>query len=63
MVGALGPIPERVLRRDKMDSGGYERTSVTNGREPVNGAKVAGYINGHKKKVRFVWVKCSYIAV
>lgn len=63
VIGALGPVPKRVVRGDKLDSGGYERASVANGREPVNGAKVAGYINGYKVEVRFIWVKCSYVAV
>ena len=63
MVGAPAPVPKRVFGRYKLDSGGYKRTSVTNGRETINGTKVAGHINRDKEEVRFIRVKCPYIAV
>lgn len=63
VIGAFGPVPKRVLRRDELNSRGYERASVPNGREPINGAKVAWHINRNEEEVGFIRVKGPYVAV
>jgi hypothetical protein len=63
MVGAPGPIPERVLRGDESDGRGYQTPCVPNRWEPIDGAEVAGNVDGHEEKVSFIRIKSSHIAV
>lgn len=63
VIGAVGSVPERVLRRDELNGGGNESASVANGGEPIHGAEVTGHINGDEEEVSFIRVKCPYDVV
>jgi hypothetical protein len=54
VVGAPGSIPEWVLRGDESDRRGYQTPCVPNRWEPINGAEVAGNVDGHEEKVGFI---------
>lgn len=51
VVGAAAAVPERKLGRNKRDGGGDERAGVANGGEAIDGAEVAGDINGDEEEV------------
>lgn len=62
VVSSLAPIPESVLGGNELHCRCNERPSVTNRREAINGAEVAGDVDGYEEKVSFVWVKCPDVA-
>lgn len=57
MVGATTAVPERKLRRKLVDGGGDERAGVANGWESINGAEIAGYVNGDEEEIGLPWVQ------
>lgn len=61
VVGTKRAIPEGVVCRDKLNSRGCKRASVTNGGEAINGTEIAGNINRDEKEISFVRVECSQI--
>lgn len=62
VVGALGPIPKRVLGLDELDGGGYESPGVTNGWESIDGAEIAGHVDRNEEEVGFVRVNGQKVA-
>lgn len=62
VVGALGPIPKRVLGLDELDGGGYESPGVTNGWESIDGAEVAGHVDRNEEEVGLVRVNGQKVA-
>lgn len=61
MVSSLGTVPEGKVSGNKLNGGGHERPGVTDCREPINGAEIAGHVHRDKEKISFVRVKCPYI--
>lgn len=57
VVGAPGPVPEGVLRGDELHGGGEQGPSVANSREAINGAEVAGNVNGDEEEIRLAGVE------
>lgn len=62
VVGASAPIPERVVGGDDVDGGGDEGTSVSDRREAIDGAEVAGHIDRDEEEVRVIGIKSSKLA-
>ena len=61
VVVATGTIPKRVFGGDDVDGGGQEGAGVTNGREAINGAEVAGDVDRDEEEVSLIWVKRPHI--
>lgn len=62
VVGAEGAIPEGVIGGDELDGGGEEGAGVADGGEAIDGAEVAGDVDGDKEEVGLVRVKRPYVA-
>lgn len=62
VVRAPGPVPKRVLGGDDVDGGGDEGAGVTDGREAIDRAEVAGDVNWDEEEVSLIRVKRPYIA-
>lgn len=62
MIRTETTIPKRKLRRDVIYGGGNESTCMSDGREAINGAEVAGNINRHEEKVSLPWIMSTNIA-
>lgn len=63
MVGSIAAIPEWKLRRYELNRGGDKSTCVADDGEAINGAEVAGNVDGHEEEISLRRVKCSHLAV
>lgn len=62
VIGAVGPIPERVFHPDVVNGGGNEGAGVAYRREAIDGAEVAGHVDGDEEEVGFVGVNGQRVA-
>lgn len=51
MVGAAAAVPKGKLERNKINGGGDEGAGVADGGEAIDGAEVAGDVNGDEEEV------------
>lgn len=57
MVGAAAAVPKGKLERDKINGGGDEGAGVADGGEAIDGAEVAGDVNGDEEEVGLPWLE------
>lgn len=59
MIFSPASVPERQRRGNEFDGGGNQASGVSDCREPVGGAEIAGDVDGDEEQIGLVGVPCS----